>query len=560
MKAVVAVRTGLAAAAAASLVYFIRIRGTPGMFQFDDAFMFVRYAKHFIAGDGFSWNVEDGPVYGPTSALHLIVVTVLRRVTAMSDAGVVISASTGAALLASAAMVALVFLSVRDPALRRFWVPLAAVPLLLTSRRFGFHSQTGMETMLSLLCNALVALSTVAFTQKRSRVLFALCVAAGYASYLARPDNGATALLIPPLFFVAADRRLHCAAAGYIVVFVVALAVDAFVKTRIFGDPIPLSFFAKRSGFYAGYLGVFRWNAAAYMLEFVAECTPWLVLLVLFADRTTAGRIAAVLLPVVVTFAYYLSVVQVMGFVARYYFPFVAFVMMAACVAIDGLRRDGALSTERRLILRRTIGRRLAAVGVLLLMTSSPARAAAAGVWRATMIGPPEHLAAAQRYAMPPVLPLRYVESGETFHAIASMLGEMPADTVFAASEYGYVGSTLASLTVVDLVGLNDRRVARQGFSADDLFSRQPDIIWFPHDDYSGLIKAILDSPTFAKNYEYYPGVFEFGLALNTASWRYAAVRTAVERAFARTYEGRRLPDYLAPPVAAGESVSLFRR
>jgi hypothetical protein len=192
-------------------------------------------------------------------------------------------------------------------------------------------------------------------------------------------------------------------------------------------------------------------------------------------------------------------------------------------------------------------------------MTSSPARAAAARVWRATMIGPPDHLAAAQRYVMPPVLPLRYVESGETFHAIASMLGEMPADTVFAASEYGYVGSTLASLTVVDLVGLNDRRVARQGFSADGLFSRQPDIIWFPHDDYSGVIKAILDSPTFAKNYEYYPGVFGFGLALNTASSRYAAVRTAVERAFARTYEGRRLPDYLAPPVAAGESVSLVR-
>ena len=52
MKSVVVVRTGLAAAAAASLVYFIHIRGTPGMFQFDDAFMFVLS----VAVVSFQWT------------------------------------------------------------------------------------------------------------------------------------------------------------------------------------------------------------------------------------------------------------------------------------------------------------------------------------------------------------------------------------------------------------------------------------------------------------------------------------------------------------------------
>jgi hypothetical protein len=64
MKRIAVTRIGVVAAVVASAWYFARNRGAAGVFQFDDAFMFLRYAKHFIAGHGFSWNVKalEAPV------------------------------------------------------------------------------------------------------------------------------------------------------------------------------------------------------------------------------------------------------------------------------------------------------------------------------------------------------------------------------------------------------------------------------------------------------------------------------------------------------------------
>ena len=37
--------------------------------DFDDAYMFLRYANNWLAGFGMRWNRDEAPVYGATSLL-----------------------------------------------------------------------------------------------------------------------------------------------------------------------------------------------------------------------------------------------------------------------------------------------------------------------------------------------------------------------------------------------------------------------------------------------------------------------------------------------------------
>jgi len=46
---------------------------------FDDAYMFSRYAQNLLSGNGFSWNINGGPVYGPTSIAYVFIVAIFMN-------------------------------------------------------------------------------------------------------------------------------------------------------------------------------------------------------------------------------------------------------------------------------------------------------------------------------------------------------------------------------------------------------------------------------------------------------------------------------------------------
>jgi hypothetical protein len=46
--------------------------------DFDDAYMYLRYAHNLLAGEGVAWNPGEGSVFGVTSLLHLALLTGLR--------------------------------------------------------------------------------------------------------------------------------------------------------------------------------------------------------------------------------------------------------------------------------------------------------------------------------------------------------------------------------------------------------------------------------------------------------------------------------------------------
>jgi len=70
-----------------------------------------------------------------------------------------------------------------------------------------------------------------------------------------------------------------------------------------------------------------------------------------------------------------------------------------------------------------------------------------------------------------------------------------------------------------------------------------------PHTDYTLFRKMLLDDPVFRQHYEYYPGVFNYGVALRLNSSLHDEMPTVLNSAFSLAYPGRELVDYCALSV-----------
>ena len=311
----------------ALVIYYINLVVIAGPTTFDDAYMFIRYADNFLTGHGVAWNPDSIQTYGTTSILYLAIITIARSVLQDVNAGIlltILSASLGLPAIAILAYTCSRF--VFSDLLRNSFVLLAVIftAYFVISPVFLFHMTSGMDTTLSLLCNAFLVFAITGWIfQKNKYTLFlALSILAGYLTFLARPDNIIHVFIFPLLSIILLSdsdkkqRLFHFF--GYL--FLV-LAIDTLIKLIIFHDPLPLSFYAKSSGYYEGYSGAFKWNPISYLFEFGGFVLPFLIVIVFSFTMHTLKLFAAFMFPVILTFIYYFSVIQIMGFDARYYFP-----------------------------------------------------------------------------------------------------------------------------------------------------------------------------------------------------------------------------------------------
>ena len=529
-----------------SVAYYLRTTtGELGNTKFDDAYMITRYAKHWLDGKGFSWNPIDGAAYGITSPAYLFLITAILGLTGCSDGMALTTTSYTAGLLSALTLILMGFLVQRGESSRKSLLPLLVVPCLLLVPPFRYHSLTGMETTFSLLANSLLACSIVIATRKRSTAALLLCLLTGLLSYATRPDNGLYALLLPPLFFVATNRSLWRYALRYEVLFSLVVGLSLIVNRILFADFVPLPFFAKAGGFYQGYTGTTTWNAMKEMLVFHNAAMPCLIVLVSTTSRKVVPRLVAIGVVVIATFGYFATVTQIMGWQARYYYPSIAFVFLAAFTAISP-GDSATVKTPIRASHSAFTWRLLVGVAILLPILSSTINHAAVHLWRKYVIGTPVAIHANTQYrklnnaTLPPL-----GWWGSTI-AMDALLERMPQHIVFAASEYGWLGSRFPHLTIVDLAGLHDRTIAHQGFSAAYVLSRKPDLIWLPHTEYTYAVAELLDDPTFQRDYEYYPEAYDYGIALRKNSEFYAAMKAEANREFSRIYPGLNMSDHLA--------------
>ena len=107
----------------------------PDTTLFDDAYAFLRYAKHWIAGQGFSWNSSDGPAFGCTRPLYQFVVTFFRWTSSRADGELLVLLSWWAGILMILMLTAACHIALRlDSMLRVVGAAILTIPLTIFTK------------------------------------------------------------------------------------------------------------------------------------------------------------------------------------------------------------------------------------------------------------------------------------------------------------------------------------------------------------------------------------------------------------------------------------------
>lgn len=515
---------GWSIVAAALVVLLRRIRLMElDSFEFDDAFMFLRYAEHLIDGNGYTWNAGDAPIFGCTSILYTWVIAAVRFFFREARSSLVLilpAAAFGLAFLA--VMQAGLHTRMKNEVLRdRLVIALCTVPWLVFPLIFGFHISTGMETTLSLFLHAVFLFAVLRYSEGAERSWSALAAAVASAGllYLARPDNALAAALFPAFWLAGKKQYRHLAffAAG----LALWIGVDSVVRMSVFGGVLPLSYYAKRSGFTEGYTARYFWNPVKYLTLFASYTLPFLLVIIAFFRSRHWKVLLPFLIPVVLTFLYFFTFDQIMGFDARLYFPFTPYLVLPAFLIADDVLMRGP-EDRRALISPSTLVRKAGFLLIFLFFST----------WSKYRF-----INMYERWAMEqgvqdaievPGLEARKYNREQSIRHISAWMSELPDDLVIAATEHGYLGGEHPDQRIFDLSGLQNPVIARAGYSDELLETEAPDFIWMPHQDLTVLHYEVRTGEYFRTRYEYIPNVYAFGCAVRKDSKYYDALKECI--------------------------------
>jgi hypothetical protein len=520
-----------------------------GPTDFDDSYMYLRYAHDALAGQWLAWNPGETPVYGVTSLLHFLLVTLVSGLLPAHHAAPLQIASGAAALALLATLVALCARFSRDVRLcgnTLLWGALL-LPLLCFRETFFFHAHTGMDTMLAALANTAVVFASLWLAEKPSPARVLAAAGVGLLAIEARPDNGIVAVLCPllALLLLAPAPRLRALLlwAGTLGGLVL---IDVTLKWRFLGTPLPLAFYAKQPWYYRGFVGEFTWNPFLFLEVALATVSPFLVAVVLFARRDSARLLVVLLVPAAATCTALFSVNQIMGHLGRFYFPSLPlFVVTGALVTdrwLQGLP-EKLRSTEGSSRLARSLLLRLLCA-LLAIVGGASALEAAGHAYEGR--AQTQALASLDGYRISATAPLPELDSWQSSHEMARLAAKSPPGTTFAMSEHGLVSAYAPRAAIIDVLGLHDSIFARQGFSPAELWRRRPDVIWMPHPDHTQMLRDILDSDELWQHYVFYPDAFTYGVALRQDGPHYAILSELFRELWQATYPDLRPEDYLA--------------
>lgn len=508
---------------------------------FDDSYMFFRYAGNVLDGHGIAWNPDGVQTYGVTSLLYLFVIVLTSWMFPAAGSGPVLTVTSF--VLGSLAMAVLIVWSFKAGISEfvrryRFLFPFLVMIVLISSDHYLLHSTSGMDTTLALLCNVLLVITTLEWTKRPIRSNLIQLVLAAYACFLARPDLLLYAVLFPLLYawyFLSEERSKNLI--RFCLIISLILLADTFIKNWMFGDPLPLPFYTKRVGFYDGYRGGFMWNPISYLFQFFRLMFPFITILLFTTTARNWRLVVAFFSPVLLTFFYFFSVTQVMGFWARYYFPAIPFFVIASFLTLDQRINESQPMLKLNIFFRGAI-----TAFVMLFLFLPLLQSAFEKIYETRIMPQPRIYRSELSRNLKDILPdLGWRRS---IVAMSGICSQLPADTRVAMSEYGLVGASAPQILIIDLLGLHDPFFARNGFSTTELFNRKPDLIWFPPPEYSKIFASIQDAPTLLEDYDYFPGVFDTGLAIRRDSEHYELILEILAKTWLEYYPGVEIKRY----------------
>jgi len=505
---------------------------------FEDAYMFIRYAKIWHLGYGESWNIGSGPVYGNTSQLHFLWVLILTSFQSLTDNQVIKLSSYVPAFIFMAWLPwfcsrhSLLFSAHPMYQKMALWTGLIC-PLVYWNTPFAYHDLTGMDTSLSVLMHLLLIDAVLTHAKHHSKTLFAAVLVTSYLAFLTRPENILTVTLFTVLywFFITKD---FSSIKKYMLCLSILLLVDGLAKYFYFGDVVPLAFYAKKSGYIHGNLGAGFSHPLFYFFYFLSTILPFIFVQFFSLRKNNLMQQMILIAPAVLTIVYFFTMMTVMNMQGRYFYPFTPYFIAAAVLGFNQHSFNPQQYVKNMVL-------------VLVMITLFAANTIAQkhnGDIVNHLIG--DLHPCDDSFKTPPAYfaGIGYRVDTDGFSHIVAVLKDTPPGVSVAMTEDGLVGSQLPFVHLIDMTGLHEPYIAKHGFSGQWLLDQKPDMIWMPHWHNTCMTREILYNDNFRAQYHFYPGLFTWGLALRKDSPYYALLSARIDEQVMSIYPGYHLGDF----------------
>ena len=508
--------------------------------NFDDSYMFYRYAVNIRRGLGVSWNLDGVHTYGQTAPLWGGVVLLLSYLPFTQSHALILGSSlcSVGGLLAMAWAVARNAQGIlREKSL--YALSLIAYPLARKTI-FGTNSVTGMETMLALLLSGVYVGLVMAW--HRQKVRSGVAGFCGLLLFLTRPEAAALVVLFPlALSFLSPPNQVS-RLARLLGVFFAGVLLDLGVCKLYFHTALPLSFYMKSGHGYEGYAR--NWAPVTAASVALSAAAPYLGCIALFGRRQDWRLLLSFFVPGLVVLAYLCSVNQIMGGYSRYYIPYLPLLVVPALLVLDRRTAEAGGDIRPRWSLPSVVKHVVVAVLVVVFFT---------GRWSSTMAQAADARMGKKLSAYDPVLldvpartPLPRIPYSLLVGEVARRLvAPLPPGATVAASEVGYLGAIAPQVNIIDIAGLNDTEIAVHGFTMESLLARRPDIIWMPHYDYTYQRGEMLTDPMLLRDYDLYAGAANYGLAIRKDGRAHDEIVRQMQELWDHLYPGYVMNDYL---------------
>lgn len=407
----------------------------------EDAAMLLRYAENTGSGAGIVWNVGEPPLDGATDFLYMFAVAFLDWV------GVDVLTAARALDIVGVLGTVLACYAVGRRTVRSRWVALVG-PGLIALGPAALYTRVGFGAPFFGFAVALAAVAALAYVWRPSPRRALVLGLAGLFAGLVRPEG----VLLAALLFLAAavlTRRVRELATGLLLGLALPGLVYFVTRWIYFGHPLPNPYYKKGAGelhvdgLVTALEALAWWFAGAWVLYFLA----------LRRNAATSRQWLFLVIPVAGFCIVWLLVSSEMNYHFRFQYPLLVLLAVSFPV-LWSMALKG----------RRWSWRGMGAVLV------------AATVVQAVAIG-----ASVARSAQPdPVEPLRAVGK--------ALAPSADARELLATTEAGLIPLESGWRTM-DLWGLNDARIAREGLSVDLLAEAAPSVI-VVHDDPSDYVEG----------------------------------------------------------------------
>ncbi len=480
--------------------------------SFDDAYMFTRYAKNFLVNHNFGWNAGER-TYGCTSIGYMLFVTFIESIFPKSFAGdeiVLKFSSFFWGILALVYMYKSLKIVTNNSVLKKVYWPQLITLLILFMPVFINNLFSGMDTTMSLFGDSFMIFLFLQYNRKQSLLFLFLAALSSYFIFFIRPDNGICMIVFPALFLWKKAGKLKPFIIVYSIIFV-CMAIDTVTKYLYFGYIIPLPFYIKSFGLYDGYLGIYKWNVTQYLYDIFIYFFALIIIFILFIKKPAIKKAFVYWFPLLLTYGYFYTVVQVMGMASRYYLPFVPFFILGLSVSLTysfSLNKDPDVLTitefKNRILLLLSF---IAVIRIFGYCSDAYyTRLYTHAAKEAKKYSLYNNLFAAN--ALPEI------EWWPSILIFDSLLKKLPVTTVVAASEDGFIASDNISMRIIDLSQLNNNDIFQKKSLLYSIEKNKPDVIWLPHTDYTKMRSELFDSYALLYEYDFYPGILDYGIAV----------------------------------------------